>query len=194
MKQTARALLLVVVACASAQTKDPAIYRVDDHVYRGRQPANDEFAALRKMGIRTVLDLRGGSIHAPRERALVEAVGMQYVSIGLSGVFAPTQQQMARILALLEDPARAPVFVHCRRGADRSGLVIACYRIAHDHWTNAQALAEANEQGFSHLEVLMRRYVRRYTPPPAASGAVDAPASGGPETKKAAGSRPGGLY
>lgn len=139
-----------------------SVYRVDEHVYRGRQPNREEFAELAHMGIKTVLDLRGGAIHGPWERKLVEASGMRYISIGLSGVFAPTDQQIARILAVLEDSKQAPVFVHCKRGADRSGLVIACYRISHDHWTNTQALLEARQQGFSRLEVLMQRYVRLF--------------------------------
>jgi protein tyrosine/serine phosphatase len=109
------------------------------------------------MGIKTVLDSRGGRFHSPRERKLVEAAGMQYVSIRLSGIWEPKKTRIVRILALLEDPARAPMFVHCRRGDDRVGLVIACYRIAHDHWTNERALKEARMDGISPLEVLMRR-------------------------------------
>jgi hypothetical protein len=80
---------------------------------------------------------------------------------------ATTDKQMDRILATLADPQRAPIFVHSRRGADRSGVVIACYRIVHDGWTNAQPMQEAHEQGFSGLEVVMRRYVRHYKPQPA---------------------------
>jgi protein tyrosine/serine phosphatase len=84
----------------------------------------------------------------------------------LSGIFPPKpkDRQIAKILTLLEDPARAPVFVHCRRGDDRAGLVIACHRIAHDHWTNRQALEEARSRGISPLEVPMRRYISRFDP------------------------------
>lgn len=89
---------------------------------------------------------------------------MRYISIRLSGIFPPKYRQIARILNVLQDPARGPVFVHCRRGDDRVGLVIACYRIAHDHWTNRQALEEARSQGISPFEVLMRRYIRRFDP------------------------------
>src|ERR1019366_8567503 len=43
--------------------------------------------------------------------------------------------QISRVLGLLAPPA-SPVFMHCRRGADRTGTVIACYRITHDGWNN----------------------------------------------------------
>lgn len=151
---------LLLAICFSAQGEEPGIYRVNESIYRGGQPR--DFASLREMGIKTVLDLRGGAIHSPKERKQVEAAGMEYVAIGLSGVFPPTKKQMSAILALLEDRSRAPVFVHCRRGADRTGVVIACYRMAHDHWTNEQAIREAREQGFSRAEILMRKYLRNW--------------------------------
>jgi len=157
--------VLLLTVCASAQSEGPLLYRVDDHVYRGKQPQKEDFAQLAKAGIKTVLDLRGG-IYKPWEQKVVEAAGMRYVRVGLSGVFPPTEKQIDKILAILEDSTQAPVFVHCRRGADRSGVVIACYRIVHDHWTNDQAMAEAREQGFSRLEVLMQRYVRHFHPAP----------------------------
>ncbi len=158
---------LLLAYGARAQTENLRIHRVDEHLYRGKQPTKEEIPALAQMGIKTVLDLRGG-VHKAWERRVVEAAGMRYVRIGLSGIFAPTGKQMNQILALLDDPEQGPVFIHCRRGADRSGVVIACYRIAHDHWTNAQAWQEARQQGFSSLEVLMRRYIQHFTPQTAA--------------------------
>ena len=121
------ALLLLVPL--SAQDAKLQIYRVDDHVYRGKQPTRQDIAGLAGSGVRTVLDLRGTVDHEKWEQQAVEAAGMKYVRIGLSGIFAPTDRQIDKILAVLEDPALGPVFVHCRRGADRSGVVIACYRI-----------------------------------------------------------------
>ena len=173
MNKLCYALLLTL--CAPALAGELSVYRVDDHVYRGKQPRQQDFAELAHMGIKTVLDLRGGPIHKPRERREVEAAGMQYISIRLSGIFAPKDEQVDKILTVLQDPARAPIFVHCRRGDDRSGLVIACYRIVHDHWTNAQALQEARQNGISRFEVLMRRYVRHFDPARATAAAASNP-------------------
>ena len=160
---------LLLLGRLSAQDAKFQIYRVDDHVYRGKQPARQDIPSLAASGVRTVLDLRGAMDHQKWEQQAVEAVGMKYVRIGLSGLFAPTDRQIDKILAVLEDPTRGPVFVHCRRGADRSGVVIACYRIVHDHWTNAQAMEEARQQGFSRLEVLMQHYIQHFHSSPTAA-------------------------
>lgn len=164
---------VLLAASLLGAADEPKIYRVDDHVSRGRQPRKEDFPELAKMGFRTVLDLRGGPIHKPRERKEVEAAGMHYISIRLSGIWAPKYEEISQILAVLQDPDRGPVFVHCRRGDDRAGMVVACYRIVHDHWTNEQALAEAREHGISRFEVLMRRYVEHFDPSRIQTSAVN---------------------
>ncbi len=99
--------------CLCAGAKVPHLSRVNDHIYRGKQPNREGFAELAGMGIKTVLDLRGGRFHKPRERKQVEAAGMQYISIRLSGIFEPHDRQVAQVLEVLEDSKRWPVFVHC---------------------------------------------------------------------------------
>jgi tyrosine-protein phosphatase SIW14 len=154
------ALLLVLGSSATAAIRD--FVRVNDHIYRGRQPRRRDFPELAKMGIRTVLDLRGGPVHKPAEQRAVQAAGMGYISLRLSGLFEPHDEQIAKILAVLQDPNRWPIFIHCRRGDDRLGMVIACYRMTQDHWTNRQALEEASHLGLSHFEILMRRYILHF--------------------------------
>jgi uncharacterized protein (TIGR01244 family) len=137
---------------------------VDEHLFRGAQPAASDFQSLAEMGVKTVLDLREEG-HSAAEEKLVEAAGMRYISLPLSGVAAPSDRQISRALDILEDSASGPVFVHCRRGADRTGTVVACYRIAHDGWRNRQALEEARTFGMSWIERGMRNYVLHYHPP-----------------------------
>jgi len=144
----------------------PNFHQVAEHLFRGAQPAASEFQSLARMGIKTVLDLREEG-HSVTEEKLVEAAGMRYISLPMSGVLPPTDQQIARALAVMEDSANGPIFVHCGRGADRTGTVIACYRIAHDGWQNRQALDEARTFGMSRLERGMRSYVLHYHAPAA---------------------------
>jgi len=137
---------------------------VNDHVFRGAQPAVWGYSALAGLGIKTVVDLRGAGVPALLEEKLVRADGMNYVHIPLDGHKAPSDADMARLLAVLGDSSQWPVFVHCRRGADRTGTVMACYRMSHYHWDNDSALAEATSFGMSPSQVLMRRYILQFRP------------------------------
>jgi tyrosine-protein phosphatase SIW14 len=139
----------------------PNFHRVDENIYRGAQPRGEGFTSLAKLGIKTVIDLRGE--HS--EENAVQSAGMRYIRLPWREFKAPTDSQIADVLALLGDSSTWPVFVHCRRGADRTGTAIACYRIAHDHWPNQVALTEAKSFGLSPLEVAMQRYILRFVAP-----------------------------
>lgn len=158
------AWLLALGPMAAAQ--DPVgirnFHQVDEHVYRGAQPSREGIRSLTGLGVKTVIDLREGSSRSAAERAAVEAAGMRYVWIPLSDLSAPTDQQVSSVLAVLKEDSGGAVFLHCRRGADRTGTIIACYRISHDHWGNRKALDEALAHGMSWVEIGMQRYVLGY--------------------------------
>jgi protein tyrosine phosphatase (PTP) superfamily phosphohydrolase (DUF442 family) len=138
--------------------------KVDDHVYRGAQPTHVGFVGLSKLGIQTVIDLRERGDRSADERKWVADAGMRYVSVPMSGMATPSNESVLKVLSLLEDKTTGPVFVHCKRGADRTGGVIACYRVEHDHWKNGQALAEARSMGMSWFQTAIQSYVRKYRP------------------------------
>jgi tyrosine-protein phosphatase SIW14 len=137
---------------------------VNDHIYRGAQPSSQGFKQLAKMGIKTVIDLRDRAAQADREKQIVESLGMKYVGIPMN-MHSPTDDQIAKALSVLNSTESAPVYLHCLGGRDRTGAVIACYRIAHDGWDNHKALAEATVHGLSVFDVGMRHYIVRFRPP-----------------------------
>ena len=138
--------------------------QVDGQVYRGAQPTPDGFKYLSKLGVKVVLDLRESGKRSAGEERMVAADGMRYVSVPMSGLTAPTPDQTNEILTLLEDPASGPVFVHCRRGADRTGAVIAAYRIDREKWDNARALQEAMADGMSRFQFKRQAFIRAFQP------------------------------
>jgi tyrosine-protein phosphatase SIW14 len=136
---------------ASSQIDNlPNFQKVDEHVYRGAQPTNSGFKELAERGIKTVVDLRDIGEHSQAdEQKAVTDLGMRYVSIPMQGMSTPKDERIAAVLALLNDVTSGPVFVHCKRGADRTGTVIALYRIIHDGWDSKRALSEAKSYGMS---------------------------------------------
>ncbi|HLH00084.1 MAG TPA: tyrosine-protein phosphatase [Bryobacteraceae bacterium] len=170
------ALLLAPVWAANTDAPGvPNFHKVDDHVFRGGQPVDVGWNSLAHLGIKLVIDLRLTSEHPVRaEEQAVKAAGMQYVNVPMRGLSAPAADQISKVLALLLGNSSGPVFVHCRRGADRTGTVIAVYRIVHDHWANQKALQEARSYGMARVEWGMMHYIQTFKPPaaPLAAGAL----------------------
>jgi tyrosine-protein phosphatase SIW14 len=167
--QRAAGLLIAIalpMAALAATPPDgvPNFQKVDDHVYRGAQPTEQGFKNLAKLGIKTVVDLRQPGDLSWNEEKIVRAAGMEYVAVPMHGMETPSNEKVVKVLALLEDTSTGPVFVHCKRGADRTGAVIACYRMEHDRWKNEQALSEAKSLGMSFFERAIQRYVREFKP------------------------------
>jgi protein tyrosine/serine phosphatase len=135
-------------------------HEVDPGIYRGAQPTSEGFEYLAKLGVKLVIDLREPGERSRAEERVVAAAGMRYLNVPMSGLAAPTRTQANKILALLEDPSAGPVFVHCMRGADRTGAVIAAYRIDHDNWNSARALNEAFANGMSWFQYPRQHFIR----------------------------------
>jgi protein tyrosine/serine phosphatase len=130
---------------------------------RGGQPATEAWPTLAKLGVKLVIDLRREDEHpTATEVRAVQLAGMHYVNVPMKGVVAPTNEQISKVLALLSSPD--PVFVHCKRGADRTGTIIACYRIEHDHWDRKQAMSEAKSFGMSWDQFGLKRYIMAFQP------------------------------
>jgi protein tyrosine phosphatase (PTP) superfamily phosphohydrolase (DUF442 family) len=161
-------VLVSVFVAAPLLAQEPAgvpnFHAVNDRIFRGGQPTNEGFQSLAKMGVKTIIDLRAEGDRASEQKE-VEALGMKYVPVPLRGMSAPSDAAVAKVLALFDEQSAGPVFVHCRRGADRTGTLVACYRVSHDKWENGKALAEAKSCGMSWVERAMQHYVLKYKAP-----------------------------
>ena len=163
------AVIFAAVSAFAAENPVPNFQVVNEKILRGGQPSDDGFKKLAERGVKTVVDLRWIDEHdISHEKRTVEDDGMRFVSVPMKGIGAPSLEQVSKVLSVLEDSDNWPVFVHCRRGADRTGTVLACYRISHDHWPNRKALEEAKTNGLSSFERAMRSFIQRFQPGPVA--------------------------
>ena len=135
--------------------------RVNDQLYRGGQPNNLGIARLQQLGIKTIVNLRMPDDVWVAEETEARAKGIIYTNVPMRGLSRPTDDQVATVLSIIET-FPSPVFIHCQLGCDRTGTIIACYRIKHDQWTSELALREADQYGMSVWEVGMRQFVRDF--------------------------------
>ena len=111
-------------------------------IFRGGQPRPQAYAEMKKIGVEIVVNFRDESSEIEKERKAVEALGMRYVSIPWSASDRPFNQQVAQFLELVRAHPEQKFFVHCRFGSDRTGVMIAAYRIAVERWTPEKAVQE----------------------------------------------------
>jgi len=135
-----------------AQSTLPNLHQVSPAIYRSAQPRDGAQAALDALGIKSVISLRWTEdaaellpntkrIHAPIESWDVD------------------HAEVVRALRALLDPANQPVLLHCRHGADRTGTVIAAYRMLVEDWSAQAAIAEMREGGY-HYHAMWNNMIR----------------------------------
>jgi len=132
--------------------------KISNALYRGAQPDTAAVSNLKRLGIRSIIDLRMPKEVRKAEAAEALSCGILYTNLPLHGLRGPTDEQVRTVLSLIET-LEGPVFIHCQHGCDRTGTIIACYRIKHDNWSHQSALEEAVRHGLSVFERGMRKYV-----------------------------------
>ena len=89
---------------------------------------------------------------------------MRRVSLPMHYFWRPSDAQIRRFLAIVNDPANRPVFVHCRLGRNRAGVMVALYRIVHQGWTPHDAYAEGRRLGLVPWNPMTRDLLFREVP------------------------------
>jgi protein tyrosine/serine phosphatase len=115
--------------------------QVNASYFRGAQPKGQDYAALAKLGIKTLISLTG-SDSLENERSLAEEAGLKFIKIPMSTRVAPTADELSRFLGVVTDSANQPVYVHCVGGRHRTGVMTAAYRMAQEGWSAEQAFQE----------------------------------------------------
>jgi len=132
--------------------------KINDRVYRGAEPDAAAVRNLQQLGIKTIIDLRMPKQVWKAEATEAREHGILYTNFPLRGLGRPTGDQVGTALKLIET-LPGPVFIHCQHGCDRTGTIIACYRIQHDGWSRNAALQEAARYGVSWFERGMKNFV-----------------------------------
>ena len=129
----------------------PNFGEVTPTLYRGGLLNEEGLKALKKLGVNVVVDTHA---HDKHEEQLTKSLGMQYVAIPWHCPW-PHDEVFAKFLKVVHDNQGKKIFVHCRLGDDRTGMMVAAYRMAEEGWTADEAMIEMRSFGFSRAHHLL---------------------------------------
>jgi protein tyrosine phosphatase (PTP) superfamily phosphohydrolase (DUF442 family) len=104
---------------------------VPNRLYRSAQPDDRLAGWIEEHNIKSVLNLRGGYPSYQwyaQEREIIRDHTVDYYEIPISAQLRPRKRELLQIIDLL-GRARYPLLVHCKSGADRTGLGVALYHL-----------------------------------------------------------------
>ena len=160
MRSLPFALCVLLVACSTtpsaarvrpAQWAEPVLssevgnwYRISPELHRCAQPDRKGMQELAQFGIKSVVNLR--EYHS--DQTTVAGTPLLLCEVPLDAGDLTYEQLVVALKAVLSAPK--PTIVHCWHGSDRTGAVIAAYRIAVEGWTATAALDEMVAGGYGH--------------------------------------------
>lgn len=140
----------------------PVFRRLNETYMRGAAPLSGSIAVLKRLGVRSLVDLRSRFDHTAEIGKAALTEGLQYFWLPMSVWNAPTDEQAHEFISLVMDESKGPFYVFCTDGLNRTGEMSAIYRLAHDNWSIERALKEMDETGFNPYYYTLRNYVWSY--------------------------------
>ena len=126
------------------------LYRVAPGIYRSAQPDGEEFRTLHRAGLKSVLNLRAH--HSDREKIGDLPLNLCELPMNADSL---TKKDLFMALVILRDVPK-PVLIHCWHGSDRTGAVVAAFRIVFQNQTVESALNELKDRRYGHHRFLYR--------------------------------------
>ena len=129
----------------AVSTKSVAnFWRVEPDLYRSARPESAGFLELEKMGVKAVLD-----VESPADETAAKGTSLKLYHVPMNA-FGLRDESVLEAMRILSDPANRPIVIHCQHGADRTGAMMALYRVVVQGWTKEDAIREMNAGGYHH--------------------------------------------
>lgn len=131
-------------------------YRVEPDLYRSARPSPEGYRELAALGVKTILDVESAG-----DDGVAAGTSIRLFHVPMSA-FGLRDDRVLEAMRILADPANRPIVIHCHHGADRTGAMMALYRVVVEGWSKDDALREMNEGGYHHSSLWenLDRYVR----------------------------------
>lgn len=120
------------------------LYKINDNLYRSEQPKRQGMRELEKLGVKTILNLR----NARNDNNEMRNIPMASEHLRIN-TWKFSYNDIVNALIIIKK-SQKPVLIHCLHGSDRTGAVVAAYRMTVEHWTKEDAIAEFKDPRFGY--------------------------------------------
>jgi len=124
------------------------LYQVDKGVFRSEQPNTRGFIELEHFGVKEVLNLR--DYHSDDDEASKTKLKLHRLKLEAGSI---TEEQITKALIVIKN-RKGPILIHCWHGSDRTGGVLASYRVIFNNWSKQKAIDEMRNGGFGYHATL----------------------------------------
>ena len=144
----------------------PNLRKVHDWLFRGGHINKDSINTLLALNIKTVICLRSTKKEIAAEKILVENAGIQFISLPMTYLCWPSEESINEFFQIIETEGNRPIYLHCKHGCDRTGMLVAFWRMAKDNWTFSSAYDEMKALGYHrfkmrHFKWAVKRFSKR---------------------------------
>lgn len=131
--------------------------KVNKFLYRGGLPTDSDLKALKDFGVKTIVSFRGlgdpnEKFQIAEEKSATEKLGMKFLNIQIPFDKPVPTTTIKNFFKAVNDKANQPLFVHCKGGRDRTGTMVALYRIQYEKFKPEQAIEEMKEYTFNPID------------------------------------------
>lgn len=140
-------LLLIMTGCRSQinSSKLPDnFYKISKDIYRSEQPSSKEVQYLAGLGFKTVINLR--LWHSDRDEITNTGIAEVWIKLRAGKI---TDEKIIEILKVINKSPK-PILIHCWHGSDRTGVIVAMYRLVFQKWKKSEAINELMQPEFGH--------------------------------------------
>lgn len=125
-------------------------HKVTQKLYRGAKPKEEDIKNLKSFGITQIIDLRCDYKKSSKDFKEISNMGMKIIQINMSPFKKPTKNQIEQFIKAVDNNDGA-TFVHCTFGKERTGTMVACYRMEKEGISFEEAFEDMKEKGYRNL-------------------------------------------
>ena len=124
-------------------------YKVSETLFRSEQPTEDGMKNIEAFGIGTVISLRSRQ----KDVELAKNTELNLIQVSMRA-WNPKYEDAVKVMYFLNpnnpETNKKPILIHCYHGADRTGMMVALYRMVYQNWEREEALNEMLNGGYGY--------------------------------------------